>query len=186
MVLQQNLRGPALRKRLYSPLPGNRRVIVNNTDGDVLNIDLDIVQETITTSAHYEVTAAEAAIYLILRPFTPATVSTLLSPSTFTDKCQSPLTSRPTSLSLASCRAYAVMARPLTSSSTTCIGYICGMTTVWSLTRSPRTGSFLQARQDRRRCHNRQHPEDILFVVSQPSNGASSDSGPSRTASLTP
>jgi hypothetical protein len=38
-------------------------VHVNNTDGDVLNIDLDIVQETITNPAHYnEITAAEAAI----------------------------------------------------------------------------------------------------------------------------
>jgi hypothetical protein len=32
----------------------------------VLNIDLDIVQETITTSAHYnEITAAEAAIHSV-------------------------------------------------------------------------------------------------------------------------
>jgi hypothetical protein len=43
-------------------------VIVNNTDGDVLNINLDIVQETITTSAHYdEITPAEAAISFCLR-----------------------------------------------------------------------------------------------------------------------
>jgi hypothetical protein len=43
-------------------------VFVNNTDGDVLNIDLDIVQETITTSPHYEeITTAEAAISFCLR-----------------------------------------------------------------------------------------------------------------------
>jgi hypothetical protein len=54
-----------------------------------------------------------------------------------------------------------------------------GTTTVWLPPQpSHRDRSSRYARQDRRRCHNRQHPvEDILtFVVSQPSNGASSDS----------
>jgi hypothetical protein len=42
--------------------------IANNTDGDVLNINLDIVQETITNSSHYEqISAAEAAISFCLR-----------------------------------------------------------------------------------------------------------------------
>jgi hypothetical protein len=42
--------------------------IANNTDGDVLNINLDIVQETITNSSHYEeISPAEAAISFCLR-----------------------------------------------------------------------------------------------------------------------
>ncbi len=42
--------------------------IVNNTDGDVLNIELDIIQETITNSPHYEeISPGSAAISFCLR-----------------------------------------------------------------------------------------------------------------------
>jgi hypothetical protein len=121
-------------------------VIVNNTDGDVLNIDLDIVQETITTSAHYnEITAAEAAISFCLRvDYTydngvdPAesinfttNVTTVDLTANFTLTGIVPSVLRP-------------MARPPTSSSTTLYRPISARTTtVWSLPRSS-PGSFLQ------------------------------------------
>jgi hypothetical protein len=51
-----------------SSAPDDALAIVNNTDNDVLNINLDIIQETISTSDHYtEISPGEAAISFCLR-----------------------------------------------------------------------------------------------------------------------
>jgi hypothetical protein len=125
---------------------------INTTSGDELDVELDIIQETITDSIHYQDLNGTAAIIgFCLRvdynyvdsdgPPSPSTFTRPMSPS-------SPST-RPTSLTEISADRTLPIARPPTLTAHL-EAYICLDDNSGSLTLQPRTGSFLQVRRDRR------------------------------------
>ncbi len=157
--------------------------IVNNTDGDVLNIELDIIQETITNSPHYEeISPGSAAISFCLR------VDYNYYDGTDTESINFYETNVTISVDLtANFTLTGIVAERTTADNEAADvkldypveAYICEDDNSVGSAAALTQGSFLQVcvKIDDEVSNQNILVEDILtFVVSQPTNGDSSDS----------